>query len=100
MATHETEKDGFVTFHHLVRHDPNNKSDRYYIKCTPDKMKGDFVFKEKEESYYPLFNNELSASPSIRQVLTTRRLYKEDSISQLLMERILFGIINLTLKRI
>ena len=63
LATHESGKDGFVTFHHLVRHDPNNKSDRYYIKCTPDKMKGDFVFKEKEESYYPLFNNELSGFP-------------------------------------
>ncbi|HRB30559.1 MAG TPA: carboxypeptidase-like regulatory domain-containing protein [Ferruginibacter sp.] len=63
LATHESGKDGFVTFRHLVQHDPDNKTDRYYIKCVPDEKKGNFIFKEKEETYYPLYNEERNNFP-------------------------------------
>ncbi len=63
LATHESGKDGFVLFRHLVQHDPDNKTDRYYIKCVPDTKKGNFIFKEKEESFYPLYNKELDHFP-------------------------------------
>lgn len=63
IVTGESGKDGFVTFRHLVQHNPDNKSDNYYIKCTPSKTKGDFIFKEREDRYYPLFDKELKNFP-------------------------------------
>lgn len=59
----ESGKDGSVTFYHMVQHDLNNKGDVYYIKCTPDKMKGDFIFKEQEKRYYPTFDKDLKNFP-------------------------------------
>lgn len=63
LASHTSDKDGYVLFRHLVRHDPDNKQDRYYIKCVPDKMKGNFTFKEREKPYYPLYNKDLGNFP-------------------------------------
>ena len=69
----ESEGNGYVTFYHLVQHNPDNQLDRYYIKCTPDKNKGDFVFKTREESYYPLYNKDKNNFPfnSSGQYLST-----------------------------
>mgnify|MGYP003513155536 FL=1 len=63
LSSHETDKDGFVTFRYLVQHDLNNKTDRYYIKCVPDEKKGNFIFKEVEKSYYPQYDPELGVFP-------------------------------------
>lgn len=63
LATRNTDKDGNVTFYHLVQHDPNNNSDKYYIGCTPSKDSGDFIFKKKEKSYYPLYDKDKAQFP-------------------------------------
>ncbi len=63
IGSGETDKDGFVIFKHLVQHNPDNKQDKYYIRCTPNLKKGDFIFKEKEKSYYPSFNKDLNDFP-------------------------------------
>ncbi|MBX3240705.1 MAG: carboxypeptidase regulatory-like domain-containing protein [Chitinophagaceae bacterium] len=62
-ATAESDKNGFVTFRHLVQHNPDNKADKYYIKCTPQQTGGNFTFKETEKSYYPLYNKDLTGFP-------------------------------------
>lgn len=63
LTSEETDKDGYAYFYHLVQHNPDNKQDRYYIKCVPDEKKGNFIFKEKEQSYYPLYNKDLAGFP-------------------------------------
>lgn len=63
ISSGETDGDGFIVFKHLVRHDPNNKQDKYFIRCTPNLKKGDFIFKQKEKSYYPLYDKDLSNFP-------------------------------------
>lgn len=63
VSSHESDKDGFVLFRYLVQHDLNNKTDRYYIRCVPDEKKGNFIFKEKEQSYYPHYDSELTNFP-------------------------------------
>lgn len=59
----ETDKDGYIIFKHLVQHNPDNKQDKYFIKCTPNLNKGNFIFKEREKSYYPLYNKDLNDFP-------------------------------------
>lgn len=59
----ETDKDGFVTFKHLVMHNPDNNQDRYFISCTPDPKKGDFIFKAEEKRYTTHSNKELINFP-------------------------------------
>ncbi len=63
IASAESDKDGYVTFKHLVQHNPDDKSDYYSIKCTPSKTKGDFIFKERVDRYYPLYDKELLLFP-------------------------------------
>ncbi len=63
LSSKETDKDGYVFFRHLVQHNPDNKQDHYYIKCVPDEKKGNFIFKEKEQLYYPLYNKDLGNFP-------------------------------------
>lgn len=62
-ATAESDKSGYVIFRHLVQHNPDNKADKYYIKCTPQKTKGNFIFKEIEKSYYPIYDKDLQKFP-------------------------------------
>ncbi|MCO5286492.1 MAG: hypothetical protein M9898_08775 [Chitinophagaceae bacterium] len=63
ISTGETDNEGYVVFKHLVRHDPNNKQDKYFIRCTPNLKKGSFIFKQKEKSYYPLYDKDLNGFP-------------------------------------
>lgn len=58
-----TDKNGYITFYDLIQHDPDNPGDRYYIKCKPDSKAGQFVFKEKEKSYYPLWDKDKTNFP-------------------------------------
>lgn len=63
IGSGETDGDGNITFRHLVQHNPDNKQDKYYIRCTPNLDKGSFIFKQKEKSYYPLYNKDLNHFP-------------------------------------
>lgn len=62
-GTHISGADGYVTFLHLVQHNPDNKTDKYFIKCVPDKKAGNFFFKKTEKSYYPLNEKDLFNFP-------------------------------------
>ena len=55
LKTDYSKGDGTVTFTNLVQHDPDNTSDRYYLRCEPDKNKGLYIFKELERPYYPIY---------------------------------------------
>ncbi len=48
-----TDKNGNFVFKNLVQHNPDNPSDRYFIRCVPSKAGGVFNFQDKEYSYYP-----------------------------------------------
>lgn len=62
-ATAESDKNGYVIFRHLVQHNPDNKADKYYLKCIPQKTKSNFVFIETEKSYYPKYDKDLREFP-------------------------------------
>lgn len=56
VASGETDNNGYIIFKHLVQHNPDNKEDKYYIWCTPNFNKGNFIFQGKTQGYYPLYN--------------------------------------------
>ncbi len=63
LSQQESDGDGIVSFTNLVQHDPDNLQDRYYIRCDRNEKSGDYIFKPKEKSYYPLHDNDKNNFP-------------------------------------
>ncbi|MBN2612961.1 MAG: hypothetical protein JXB00_15505 [Bacteroidales bacterium] len=63
LQTVYTQSDGTITLTNLVQHDPDNKQDRYYVKCEPDKNKGLYIFKQYEKPYYPIYSKDRKNFP-------------------------------------
>lgn len=53
IASGETGVDGTILVRNLVRHDPDNNQDRYYIVCSTSKTSGLLNYKTKETRYNP-----------------------------------------------
>lgn len=55
IADGKTDMNGMVVIPNLVRHDPDNNNDRYYISCQTSETSGNINYKDLEKRYSPIY---------------------------------------------
>jgi hypothetical protein len=63
IADGNTDMNGMILIPELVRHDPDNNSDRYYISCETSETSGNINYKEVEKRYSPIYLNDKKNFP-------------------------------------